>query len=435
MTLPSAVLATLVRFGYPLVFLGVMLEDMGLPVPGETVVVFAGFLAARGHLDLLAVMGIAAIGAILGDNLGYLVGKRLGRPFLKRRGRIWLLTEERLRIAERFFDRHGDATVFMARFISGLRVIAALLAGILGMRWRRFLLFNAAGAVAWSAAIALLGYLFGASYTVLFRWLGRGGMIVLGAVLVTGSAVLLIRHSRWIRGVVARRLPAILSLRELFLLALQLSSVGLFYLIAEDVATRESAAFDRSVALFVHGLASPPLTAVMAGLTIIGSGGIIAAVVVVPSVALWWRGARRSAVALCTSGGASALVDFVLKLSFHRARPTFPWSPVLRSYSFPSGHATTSAAVYGVLAYLLAHRFPRWRLPIAVLSCGLIVGIGLSRVYLGAHWPTDVLAGFTVGGLTAFAVVYWFDRDYHLFSLLKRLVGGRQTDEVIDDAE
>jgi membrane-associated protein len=130
------------------------------------------------------VMAVAAAGAIFGDNAGYWIGRTAGRPLIDRFGRWILLTPERVARIQAYFARHGDKTILVARFITGLRVFAALFAGISHMRWPVFLLYNAAGAVLWSVAVSLLGYLFGASLPILQQWIGRTGLIILGLIVV-----------------------------------------------------------------------------------------------------------------------------------------------------------------------------------------------------------------------------------------------------------
>ena len=166
------------RWGYWIVFFGVMLENAGIPVPGETILLAAGFFASRGFFSISAVMAIAATGAIIGDNCGYWIGRRLGRKLLLRYGKYVFLTEKRFESMERFFKGHGDKMVISARFITGFRVFTALFAGASHMAWPRFLLFNALGAILWSVAMGLLGFFFGHSWALLERWIKGGGVIL-----------------------------------------------------------------------------------------------------------------------------------------------------------------------------------------------------------------------------------------------------------------
>jgi membrane protein DedA with SNARE-associated domain len=182
-------------YGYPVLFLGVLLENVGVPVPGETAVLIAGFLAssaggARFNLGIVVALTFAA--AVLGDNFGFWLGHRFGRPRLRRGRGFLLLTPKALH--KNYFARYGTLTVFLARFITGLRVVAALAAGTAGMPWPRFVLANAAGAVVWATTVSLLGYFFGRSWQLLHHWLGWGSWIILACLLfIVGLRLLWVR--------------------------------------------------------------------------------------------------------------------------------------------------------------------------------------------------------------------------------------------------
>jgi membrane protein DedA with SNARE-associated domain len=173
-------------YGYPLLFAGVMLENAGIPVPGETAVLAAGFLASTGCFDLRIVIAVTVAAAVLGDNAGFWLGHRFARPWLQRGKRFLFLTPRTLALAERYFQRYGSWTIFFARFITGIRVVGAVAAGTAGMPWARFLVANALGACLWATTISLVGYYFGENLDLLERWLGRGGLIALACALVIG---------------------------------------------------------------------------------------------------------------------------------------------------------------------------------------------------------------------------------------------------------
>jgi membrane protein DedA with SNARE-associated domain len=185
-------------YGYTVLFLGVLLENAGVPVPGETAVLVAGFLAsaaggARFSLGLVITLAFAA--AVLGDNFGFWLGRRLARPRLQRGLGFLMLTPQALRTAEGYFAHYGTWTVFVARFITGLRVIVALAAGTAGMPWSRFFPANAAGALAWASAVSLLGYFFGRSWQRLHHGLAWGSWIILACAVL--AAVLMHLRGRW----------------------------------------------------------------------------------------------------------------------------------------------------------------------------------------------------------------------------------------------
>src|SRR5258708_10190469 len=172
-------------YGYWAVFFGVMLENAGVPVPGETILLIAGYFASTGKFHLGLVMLIAATGAVFGDNIGFAIGHHYGRNVLLRVGRFFFLTPKRLAHMENYFERHGNKTILVARFITGLRVFAGPLAGASGkMPWRGFLAYNVGGAVLLSVVITLLGYFFCQSLPLLMKWLTFSGRILLLAPVV-----------------------------------------------------------------------------------------------------------------------------------------------------------------------------------------------------------------------------------------------------------
>ena len=189
--MPAWLLELFSRYGYAVVFGGVFLENTGLPVPGETALLAGAALAHYGQLSLPWVIVTAIAGATLGDNLGFFIGRRGGRRLAERHGWRIGLTPERLAEFDRFFERHGPKTVFAARFITGLRVVGAVLAGGSGMKWPVFLLYNATGAVVWCTVIAFAGYSLAYSWATLERWIGRTGLIALALIVAMGVLALL----------------------------------------------------------------------------------------------------------------------------------------------------------------------------------------------------------------------------------------------------
>jgi membrane protein DedA with SNARE-associated domain len=149
--------------GYPLLFLVVMAETGGLPVPGETGLITAGILASAGKMEIGVVIAIAAVAAIVGDNIGYLIGRKGGRWVLERPGAFERQRHEVLLVGEPFFEKHGPKAVFFGRFILGLRVWASWLAGATRMDWRSFAFWNALGGICWATAIGLIAYFLGHS--------------------------------------------------------------------------------------------------------------------------------------------------------------------------------------------------------------------------------------------------------------------------------
>jgi len=173
------------RYGYLVVFLGVMLEGAGMPLPGETVLIAAGALVHRGVLDFGDTLFFGILGAVVGNQIGYWVGRLGGRPFVLRWGRYAFITPERLGHAEAFFVRHGGSAVFVSRFVVGLRVFGALVAGTSRMPWEKFTLYNVTGGTVWATAAVSLGYFMWASISLVEHWVGRVSLLLLAALALT----------------------------------------------------------------------------------------------------------------------------------------------------------------------------------------------------------------------------------------------------------
>jgi membrane protein DedA with SNARE-associated domain len=148
----------LLDYGLVLLFVLVALESTGVPLPGETALIAAAVLASQGHYSLLAVIAVAAAGAVVGDNAGYWLGRKGGRALLRKIPYVRDHFERILPPAERFFERHGGKTVFFGRFVSILRITSAWLAGISRMHWWTFFFWNAAGGIIWAISFGVVAY-------------------------------------------------------------------------------------------------------------------------------------------------------------------------------------------------------------------------------------------------------------------------------------
>ena len=183
----------LLDYGLFILFALVAIESAGVPIPGETALIIAGVLSSQGHWAIEWVIVVAALGAIVGDNIGYWLGRTGGRALLER----WELTrryaEKALPPSERFFEKHGGKTVFFARFIAFLRVTAAWLAGISRMHWWLFFLWNAAGGIIWATAVGLVAYFFGKAAADAISTYGLYAAIVL----IVGGIIVFIGFRVW----------------------------------------------------------------------------------------------------------------------------------------------------------------------------------------------------------------------------------------------
>ncbi|ATL81340.1 DedA family protein [Streptomyces malaysiensis subsp. malaysiensis] len=181
------------HWGYLAVAALVFVEDFGVPVPGETVMIAAAVYAGTGQLNIVVVAVIAFLAAVTGDNLGYAIGRFGGHRLVDRYGRYVLLTETRIARAEAFFGRHGGKIVSVSRFIEGMRQANGIIAGLADMSWRRFLAFNALGAALWVGAWVSLGDLAGQHLSTLSPVVQSFGLYLLAATVVLITA-LVARH-------------------------------------------------------------------------------------------------------------------------------------------------------------------------------------------------------------------------------------------------
>jgi membrane protein DedA with SNARE-associated domain/membrane-associated phospholipid phosphatase len=411
---------------------------VGVVVPGEIAVLLGGVLAFQHRVSLPAVVAAAICGAVVGDTVGYLVGRRWGRAILHSSlGR--LVSHEHLDRAERFLATRGGPAVFLGRFTAALRALIPGLAGMARLRYRTFAAYNALGGAVWASGFVLLGYAAGSGWRRVERTAGRASLLLLVVLVVVGAVVL---AARWIAGhpdrvrALADRLldrPWVVRLRgryqrQLAFLARRLQpqgAVGLtltltaaalvaagwaFGAVLQDVlaGNEGGALLDAPVQRFFLAHREAWLTTVMRGVTNLGNAAVLIGLLLLIGLAWWWR--RRTWRPLWSLAGAylgAWVLSETVKDLTHRARP--PAAQAIghwTGYAFPSGHTTKAAAVYGMLAALLATT-PRWGRKVSVWTvAALLAGlIGLSRLYLGAHWLTDVLGALTLGATWLFVLL------------------------------
>jgi membrane protein DedA with SNARE-associated domain len=195
-------LAVAENIGYPVLFVLIAMETTGIPLPGETALFTAGILAGRGHLSIELVIAVAAAAAIIGDNVGFMIGRRLGRRVLLAPGPFERHRRRLIEVGEPFFERHGPKAVFLGRWVAGLRITSAWLAGVNRMRWPTFLFWNALGGIVWATTVALLAYFLGRSAERIVQAVGAGAAV---AVVVAGLVAWFVVRRRRAAARVRRR--------------------------------------------------------------------------------------------------------------------------------------------------------------------------------------------------------------------------------------
>ena len=433
--MPEVLNDLLARYGYAFIALLVFIESVGVPIPGDTAVVTAAALSARGTLSIAGVVIAASVGAISGGMAGYWIGLRTGTSIVLRHGRWLRLDAKKLARAQRYFDRYGAATIFFGRFVAFLRTLAVILAGMARMPFIRFALFNAAASIVWSCVLGALGYLFGRNLPRLIGNLGRASLL---AALFLALSVTIVASWRWFyrNGALAlsalsrrwnawARSPRLAALRERHpalwrylvrrfargeYLAMHLvvgfvaslAVLALFGAITEDVAENAPLTpFDVGVAGRLRGTVPEQWLSALGVVSYLGSPVVMAALLAAVALALAVH--RR----WLTLGGwlaafiGAALLDVTLKLIVRRVGAPLGGGVFLhgQTLSFPSGHALGALVGYGMLAHVLATTIGRRAGQVAVvLAAALTVTlVAVSRLYLGIHFFSDTMAGLAAG--------------------------------------
>lgn len=410
------------------------LAFIGVIVPGATMMVGAGALVGLGAMGFWSTLAWAVAGAVAGDGVSYWIGHRYKnelrsiRPLRKRPALL-----ER---GEAFFGRHGGKSILLARFIGPVRPIVPVVAGMLGMPPSRFYLFNVLSALAWAPAHLLPGMAFGMSLALAGEVAGRLALL-LGTLVVFAWATVWLAHAlyralephaaQWAERALswARRHRALAWLvgdvldperplpRGLLAWVVVLIAGGWLFLgVLEDVVSADPLVYaGKSLQQLLQHLRTPVGDRVMIALTDLGDPTVALPVIAAVLVWLLWRRAWRDARYWLTAVILGELVVATIKAALHYPRPD-GFAAVAASYSFPSGHASMSTVIYGFLAVLVMPEFRAgWRwLPYGAAAL-LIGAIAFSRLYLGAHWLADVLAGVGLG--SAWVAILAIARQRH----------------------
>jgi membrane protein DedA with SNARE-associated domain/membrane-associated phospholipid phosphatase len=407
---------------------------LGFLFPGEIAVLFGGVLAYQGRISLPEAMAAAVLGAVIGDSIGYLVGRRWGSGLLHGTiGRLPVLRhhlDRHLDAAQAYVRRRKGRAVFFGRFTAALRVLVPGLAGMSEVHYGTFFAYNVAGAVVWGLGFVLLGYAGGASYHRVARIASRAGLVLLSLVVLGLIAERAVRRLKerdpGLRRTLGRigRLPPLpwierrfprqvawagarlnpsrpTGFRLTFALAIAALSLWAFGALTQDViGGDEMALVDPKLTAWIVVHRVGGLTSAMKVLTWLGS----TAVIVPMALALggWfllgrrdWRPLAMLAVAV---GGATATYTIVKPLVERARPPAMIWIGQNTGWAFPSGHASKAAAFYAMAAIVIGAGLPLSKRAVTwAFGTAAWVTVGVSRLYLGAHWLTDVLGGFAIG--------------------------------------
>jgi undecaprenyl-diphosphatase len=415
---------------------------VGLIAPGETAVIVGGVVAGQGEISLFVLIGIVWACAVAGDVTSYTVGRRLGRAWLIRHGDRLKITEDRLEQVERFFEKRGGATILIGRFIGFVRALAPFIAGTSRMPMSRFLPYDVLGAGAWAATFATLGFVFWHSFDQLTTYVSRGLFAFSTVVVVAAGLVALValrrdpekrrRVSMWLdersdhrgwrlvirvgrpawrlvgrpasaiadltaRFSVDRLTPGRLGLELTTLLALFAVGTYSFFFVG-DIASRQGVPdIDEIAADVARELAMDPAIEIAKVVTELGSFPVVALAAL--ATVAWTMLRRRWIEAVTLTAGVllSPLLVGVAKASYDRARPAGGLVD-FQDAAYPSGHTAYSVALVAC-AVVLVRGGVGWavRFAAVTVAVGVVVVVGLTRVYLRVHHLTDVLGGAALG--------------------------------------
>jgi undecaprenyl-diphosphatase len=418
---------------------------IGLVAPGETAVLVGGLVAGQGRISLILLIAIVWACAVAGDMTSFTIGRRLGRDWLLRHGERLKITEDKLETVEGFFERHGGATIVIGRFIGFVRPLAPFVAGASRFPLRRFLPYDVLGAGAWSATFCVLGYVFWRSFDKLTTYVSRG-LFAFGTVVVVGAAIyglVRLRRDDELRGRVRdwleerednpfwrpfvrvagpawrwlgrpfaagaegvgrfslhRLTPgAGLGLELTTMLALLAVGGFAFMLVGETIRAGGLGGLggaDRVAADVARDLRANWLVDVAKVVTDLGTSLVTG--VLVALTALWLAFRRRwiEAGALVAGFGAAVLAVHLTKAGYDRPRPSGGLVDTVLS-SYPSGHSAYAVSLVACAAVLVRASGWATRFAVVAVAVGLVVVVAATRVYLRAHYFTDVLVGIALG--------------------------------------
>ncbi|WP_162918303.1 bifunctional DedA family/phosphatase PAP2 family protein [Taklimakanibacter deserti] len=406
-----------------LIAFGEALLIIGLFVPSTAVLVGAGMLVGTGHLEFWPVFIATAVGAILGDQLSYWAGRLFGNSLKT----LWPLNRYPVLVArgEDFVRRHGGKSIAIGRFVPGVKAVVPGIVGMFGMGQVYFATINVTSGLFWTAAHVLPGMLFGQVLAMAGELSERLLIVLLLLLLLLAIAGWLIRlfigglgpiienaqdsFAAWAQKQPGRfwpRIGAVISpahpgsLSIILFAALAVTAFIAFLHIMSSVFGQSTLIdADLSVHNMMQGLRNAPSDEIMTIITMLGDGFVMVAVGLAIVAWLLWRREWRIAVAAFLTILAARLFVPLMKLWLQRPRP-LELSGLPEVFSFPSGHTTFATVTLGVFAVLASHGLRSWGKAVVFAAAGIaVIAIAYSRIYLGAHWMSDVLGGFLFGAV------------------------------------
>lgn len=401
-------LTNLNHWGYWLILLASTIEAsplLGIIIPGQTIVMFGGFLVKMEILHFWGVAAVAAIGAIMGDFVGYALGRKYGHDFIVKYGKYFLLKEKNYEKTKKLIHEHTGKTLFIGRFNSITRALSPFVAGSVHVGFYRFLFFNITGGICWALSFTILGYIFGHSFALVSKYVGR---FILAGFIIGGFLIYAYHFLNKKRHLFAKY--------HLRLLALNIISIYLFSKMLEDLIDNEwIIKIDHFINTSVPLWWSPILNKIMILITTIGDKVVIIPLTFLVFIFLIYRKKWYNSLLLIFAVGGGGLLELIVKSIVKRPRPVN--SLIFRSdFSFPSGHAIVAIIFFSLLLYFFKNEIKNkfGKMLFIIGNITLFLAISFSRIYLNIHWTSDVIAGLALG-------LFWLSFLVLVFKIISSL--------------
>ncbi len=375
---------------YGIILLAAMLEAsplFGLVVPGQLIILIAGFLVKRGILDFWDTIFLAAAGAILGDLIGYGLGRKYGVSFITTYGKYFFFRKEHFKKTEEIMKHHAGKTLIIGRFNSLTRAFAPFVAGSTNVPLGKFLIYNVIGGLGWATCFVLLGFIFGKSYEAASRYIGP--VIIIATVL----SILFIYVYKFIN-----KKRKIFTKYHLYALIFNILSLYLFSKVMEDLMEGESMAkIDLWVNINISHLWTPTVKSIMLFIANVTNGWVVAFLSLLFLGLLLYKKKWYHSILFLLSTVSGLIIALITRFFIPRVGPRES-ALQMSYYSFPSIQALLLTILFLMVIYSFKNEIKqkRRRVFVAMMTMLFLITV-LSRLYLNASWLSDVIAGFALG--------------------------------------